>query len=80
MDNILTMIADNPALFAAVKEVVLEHFESSDLRTDEAIDDIRLGQMYRARLVGIQKVEEAFKEISSHRTRTDLSSNKNPAR
>ncbi len=68
--TILHLLADNPLLFDTVKELIEEQFET-DARTDEAISDVQLGQIYRARLVGLQKVRDAFKEIASYRTMKD---------
>ncbi len=64
--SILKNIADNPALFEAVKAMVLLHFE--DIPYSEGASDELLGQIFRARQVGRQKVEDAFKEIEAHKT------------
>jgi len=66
MENILRLIADNQALFDAVKALLLKRFDS--IPYAEGADDILLGQITRARHVGRQEVEAAFKEIASHKS------------
>jgi hypothetical protein len=68
MDNlILKTIADNPALFEAVKEAVLAEFDIDRLDTSQQ-DNHLLGEIVRARLEGIKKVEEAFRKIGQHKS------------
>lgn len=78
MDNKnLQSFADNPALMEAVKELLLSKFSTDKLKETE--DDIKLGQMVRARLVGIQMVEDAFREIAQHRSIPKGVDKNNPA-
>ena len=78
--DILATFADNKTLVDEVRKVIEKHFTESGLRT-EAVSDELLGQQYRARLVGMQKVEAAFDEIATHRTRKEILRRQvNPAR
>jgi hypothetical protein len=77
---ILKVVADNQALTEALKEVLLEEFLNEDGRTDDALSDAQLGQMFRARLVGIQKVESVFKKIARYRSRDTEGTKINGAR
>lgn len=72
--QILQVLANNEALMEAVRDIIISKFEITDIQ-DGIIDDLRLGQMTRARLVGIKKINEAFKEINQYKTIVD-----NPAR
>lgn len=67
MDSLLKIVADNPALTDVLRNHLESHFLQDDARTD-AISDEQLGQMYRARLVGLQKIDAAFKEIASYKS------------
>ena len=76
-DEILSLIADNPALTYAVKAVMIKYFSTDKLTSDLA--DIELGQMVRARLVGLRALDEAFKEIAQHKTLSKVEQKTNPA-
>lgn len=76
--TILKTIADNPALFKAVKEAVLAEFEIDKLDVNQP-DDL-LGQVVRSRLVGMRKVEEAFRKIEQCKTQEVLKTKINEAR
>ena len=80
MDNkeILKGFADNRELFETVKKVVLQKFSID--RLTEKQNDIELGQTVRARLVGLQAVEEAFKEIAQYKSVPDMPDRINPAK
>lgn len=68
-ESLLKQIADNPALLAAVKAKILEPFDSFHLwqiGRDQTND--QLGAIIRARLEGLQLVEEGFKEIEKYKT------------
>ena len=65
--SLLGIIADNPALSEALKDLMIKHFEDDGARTD-AITDEQLGRIYRARLVGLQKVSDIFLEITKCKT------------
>lgn len=75
--NILTVLADNEALLQATKELILKHF--AEVPYAEGASDELLGQLTRARMVGRQKVEAAFKELEGYKSTTPIESNINPA-
>lgn len=77
MDKILTVLADNEALFQATKEAVLKQFE--EVPYAEGASDELLGQITRARIVGRQKVEAAFSQIGNMKTTPELTEKENPA-
>ena len=78
MPDILKQLADNPDLFNAVKAVLVRQFDLDGLSTQLA--DESLGQVVRARLEGLRKVEEGFAEILKHRTVPKSVVPDNPAR
>lgn len=65
----LTAIADNPALFTALKEVLERHFKT-DSAPYSTTANAQLGEIYRAKLMALDSLKDAFKEILSHRTPT----------
>lgn len=75
--EILRGFADNPALFEAVKQAILEQF--AELPFPEGASDELLGQIARARYVGRQRVEAAFYEISQCKTIPTSKGKENPA-
>ena len=75
--NILRGLADNEALLAATKEVILKQF--AEMPYAEGASDELLGQLTRARIVGRQKVEAAFREIESHKSTPEMLDKDNPA-
>ena len=75
--NILKGLADNPALTDAVKECITKYFSVDKLTSDVA--DIELGQMVRARLVGLQAVNDAFAEIARYKSSATTTAKDNPA-
>lgn len=77
--NILTTLADNPALIDAVKTVLLKQFELPK-EVDPRADDTLLGQKVRAYIAGASAVKNAFKEIGQHKTVPDSPKRENPAR
>ena len=80
-NNILTILADNPALLEALKKTILNEFsldEGYNFRSDVSNDTI--GQITRAILSGRQRVERAFVEIKKHKTIPDKPESVNPAR
>lgn len=72
--DILKSIADNKLLLTALKELILEQFKD-DRTDDSAFSDERLGQMYRAIVVGRNRVEQAFQELEKYSS-TDIASAK----
>lgn len=67
-------IADNKELFEAVKATVLEQF--AEVPYAEGASDELLGQITRARLVGRQKVEAAFRDIAACASNKEMSPKK----
>ena len=82
MNNILTIIADNPALFEAVKKAVLGEFDVSTISLLKlgGLDDKRLGELVRAQIEGVRAVEEAFRKIGNYKSRSGQPERVNPAR
>lgn len=76
--ELLKGLADNGALMEAVKELLLKQFSVDNLTATQA--DIELGQMVRARLVGIKAVEDAFREIRQYQSNPTRGEKQNPAR
>lgn len=65
-NDILKAIADNPTVLNALKELLLKQFESTHINLE--LSDEQIGQITRSKLLGIEKVEAAFKEISKYKT------------
>lgn len=64
----LKLVADNPSLTDALREELTEAFLGIGIQTDGGMSDTQLGQMYRARIVGLQVVEDVFKKIAKYRS------------
>lgn len=77
--EVLKGIANNPDLLEAVKQTVLNQFKEVPTLYTESATDEQLGQITRARLVGIQKVEAAFHAIASLKTLPQTMDSENPA-
>lgn len=73
---LLKSLADNPNLLKELRSLLEEQFMVEENRSDDQVSDERLGQMFRARLVGLQKLEIAFKEIAKYKSRLELPENK----
>ena len=78
MNPILKSVADNADLTKALKELLLEQFKEDGGGTQ--LDDSSLGQVTRARLEGIKRVEQAFKQIETLKTVKETPKEDNPAR
>lgn len=78
--EILKVVADNPALFEILKKVILDEFEAEAQQADLGVTDEVLGQIFRARLVGKNKVENAFKKIYTYRSIETVEEKRNEAR
>jgi hypothetical protein len=80
MDDKTTLsgFADNSTLVAAVRAVIEKQFTLDDIQTNMTNDII--GQVVRARLDGLKKVDEAFKEIARYKTVPAPQPSSNPAR
>ena len=66
INPILKSVADNSELSKALKELFLKQFNEDTVSTN--LDDNSLGQVTRARLTGITKINNAFKEIETLKT------------
>ena len=76
--SILQSFAEDQNLMDAVKEIVLKYF--AEVPYAEGASDELLGQLTRARVVGRQKVEAAFREIASMKVvKTSGGDKENPA-
>ena len=64
--EILKGLADNPALFAALKELIYEKFAMDQIST--SMNNEVIGQIVRANIEGKKKVEDAFREIEQYKT------------
>ena len=78
MNEILKSVADNSELTKALKELLLKQFNEEGVSTQ--LDDSSLGQVTRARLEGIKRVEQAFKQIETLKTVKETPKEDNPAR
>jgi len=77
-NDILKGIADNPALFEALKASLFKHFSLDVVDTEQTNQHI--GEMVRAKLEGRALLEVAFREIERLRTLPEVTNTKNPAR
>lgn len=68
--NILKVLADNPALFEALEKELISEFELVDGMVDSDKGDVQLGQMFRARITGINAVNTVLKRIEKLKTIT----------
>ena len=75
-DEILKVLADNPALTEAVKTTIAKYFSVDKLTSDLA--DIELGQMVRARLAGLDALNKAFAEIAQYKSTAKPEDKKHP--
>jgi hypothetical protein len=64
--NILKIIADNPALLESLRNLLEGEFVESPLEL--GFSNERLGERTRARLTGLQAIDEAFKKIAAFRS------------
>ena len=79
MNDLLKIVADNPALSAALRELLMKQF-GNDSVLEASMTDEQIGQITRARLAGIDKIEAAFKEIERFRSVPVREQSPNPAR
>lgn len=77
--NILTIIADNAMLSAALREVLEKQFYLPD-HSDLNHTNEELGAVTRACLLGLQCVDAAFKEIEMYKTIERKPDTLNPGR
>jgi len=77
--NPLKLIADSPATYQALRELFEDLF---DVDRDEVIslNNEQIGEVVRASLTGLYKVDLAFREIDKHKTIERIEHKTNPAR
>jgi len=76
--DILKAIADNPALLGAVRKTLEDEFTLDEIST--TMDNEKMGQVVRARIEGLKKIEKAFQKIEQYRTFAEKPKGDNPAR
>lgn len=76
--EVLKVIADNPLLLQAVRELLEKQF-SEEVAFD-SLSDEHIGQITRARVNGLKKIAAAFKEIEAYKSVPDRPQSPNPAR
>lgn len=76
--DILKVIADNPALLTAVREVIEKHFSLDNI--DTSLTNEEMGEVVRAKVDGLKMVSAAFKEIERHKSIEPKVGGVNPAR
>lgn len=77
--KLLGVIADNPALFAELKEVLRGAFNINNPTDTDGVTNEVLGQVLRARLDGLKYLERGFKEIELYKTLPGGTITHNPA-
>jgi hypothetical protein len=65
-NNILKMLADNPALLTETRKVITNEFADSSLELN--LTNEQLGERTRARMTGLEAVDRAFKKILLYQT------------
>lgn len=78
MNDLLKIIADNPALSAALRELLEKQF-AEEVAFD-SLSDEHIGQLTRTRVNGLKKIAAAFKEIDAHKSIPERAQSPNPAR
>ncbi len=76
--DILQTFANNAALMDAVRNVIETHFSLSNINLEMPNEEI--GQVVRANIMGRTIVDNAFKEIISHKSPPVAVEKTNPAR
>lgn len=81
MDNkeIIKAVADNPILAKALKDLIAKYF-TFDYGVNTKMTNESLGQVTRANVEGLKKIEQAFKEIENFKTVASQEGKPNPAR
>ncbi len=65
-NDILKLIADNPTLAQAMKDLLLKQFSYDDINADATNQDA--GEAFRVVARGRTKIEAAFQELNRHKT------------
>lgn len=76
----LSIVADNPGLCEALQKVILAQFNVGTIPISPLNTDEQLGQLVRAQITGVNKVENAFREIAQYKSDTSKTVTINPAR
>lgn len=66
--ELLAIIADNTNLMEVLKKHLIDEFEIQAPQADLGVTDEVLGQIFRARLVGVNKIKSAFDKIIAFKT------------
>jgi hypothetical protein len=63
--SVLSIIADNKALFDAVKEVFNKQFDVNTKWLSQLphLSNLEIGELVKAQIIGLKAVEDGFKEI-----------------
>lgn len=75
---ILKGIADNPALMEELKKLFLEEFQTPGM--DVHLSNESLGEMVKARLMGVSAIENVFSKILEYKTPGEKVEGKHPGR
>ncbi len=78
MDKVLSIIADNPALLAALREALEKEFSLEDFKTNYTNET--LGSQVRACLVAKEGIRNALNKISQFKSQPEKKEIRNPAR
>ncbi len=76
--SILSIVADNPKLLEAVKEVFVKQFDLEKVSIEQTNEE--MGQSVRARIVGLKMVDSALSEILTYKTLKEEKDAPMPAR
>ena len=77
-NNILSLIADNPPLFEALKNLFIGEF--TDQKYNLTSTNEHLGELTRARLQGLSCLDAAFRKIDQCKSINTNRNTGNPAR
>ena len=80
MNDFLKAFANNPEMFEVVKRTITDAFRNDEVNTASGASDELLGQITRARLDGLRKVESVFREMERYRDAPTGEPPANPAR
>jgi hypothetical protein len=78
--EILKSVADNREIFETLRKLFIDEFTKDEVNTLSGASDELLGQITRARLDGLRKVESVFRQIEAYKTPKPSEPSVNPAR
>lgn len=64
----------------ALKDALFDEFIFDEDRTDNALSNEILGQIYRAKILGMERIDRAFKKIARYKSRPEAAPKINGAR